>query len=332
LNPATLDDQAKRQELDNLIARVRRHPALYAYFITDEPSAPQFAALGRLVAYLRERDPAHLAYINLFPTYASNEQLGNTGDAVTAYTAHLRQFVAEVKPALISYDHYQFAVAGDNPDYFLNLALVRRAALGAGLPFLNIVQAATWTPSMRVPKPEEMRYLVYTTLAYGAQGISYYIYQCAGHQGGIANADGTPTPLYGALRTLNREFVAVARELQSLRSLGAYHAGMQPPGAEPVPADAVFTFDPQVPVQEYKPPQRVTGLLLGSFGPAREATRATHALVVNLDYQTETTVGLRGPGSLEVFDASSSQWSPVGAGRLELRIPGGSGKLVRQRR
>ena len=55
---------------------MRRHPALYSYFITDEPSAPAFAGLGKLVAYLRQRDPDHLAYINLFPTYASNEQLG----------------------------------------------------------------------------------------------------------------------------------------------------------------------------------------------------------------------------------------------------------------
>ena len=83
LTPASLDDPKQREKLEALIARVRTHPALYAYFITDEPSAAQFPALGRLVAFLRERDPAHLAYINLFPTYASNAQLGNKGDATT---------------------------------------------------------------------------------------------------------------------------------------------------------------------------------------------------------------------------------------------------------
>src|SRR5207253_325496 len=134
-----------------LIERVRQHPALYDYFIIDEPGAAQFLALGKLVAHLRERDPAHLAYINLFPTYASNEQLGTKGDVVAAYQEHLRLFIEQVKPALISYDHYQFAVAGDTPQYFLNLGLIRRASLDAGLPFLNIVQSCTWTPSMRVP-------------------------------------------------------------------------------------------------------------------------------------------------------------------------------------
>jgi hypothetical protein len=36
----------------------------FSYFITDAPSADQFPALGKLVAHLRTRDPAHLAYIN----------------------------------------------------------------------------------------------------------------------------------------------------------------------------------------------------------------------------------------------------------------------------
>src|SRR5215831_10533085 len=101
LAPASLEDAAQKAKLDALLARVRSHPALYSYFITDEPNATNFASLGKLVAYLRERDPAHLAYINLFPTYANNGQLGNKGDTVTAYKEHLRLFVEQVKPALI---------------------------------------------------------------------------------------------------------------------------------------------------------------------------------------------------------------------------------------
>src|ERR1035437_10048737 len=92
------------------------------------------------------------------------------GDPITAYREHLRQYVDIGKPGLISYDHYQFSVTGDSQDYFLNLAMIRRAAQDAGLPFLNIVQACTWTASMRVPTGDEVRYLDYTTLAYGRRG------------------------------------------------------------------------------------------------------------------------------------------------------------------
>jgi hypothetical protein len=331
LTPATLDDPKRLQQLDALIERVRKHPAMYAYYVTDEPSAAQFPGLGKLVHYLRQRDPAHLAYINLFPTYANNDQLGTKGDAVTAYREYLQRFVAEVKPALLSYDHYQFSLAGDNPDYFLNLEMVRRASLEAGVPFLNIVQASTWAPKvMRVPGAEEMRFLVYTTLAYGAQGISYYIYSCANHLGGIANADGTPTELYLPLQKLNREFTIIASQLQSLHSVGVYHAGMLPPGAVPLPADSAIQINPSIPPAEYKKSDRAKGVLLGCFGVSdKNRNQVTHAVVVNLDYKNEITITLRGAAALEVFDAANGKWSGAGRKQMALRLEGGSGKLVR---
>ncbi len=326
LAPATLDDAAQRAKLDDLIARVRNHPALYSYFIVDEPSAGSFAALGKMVAYLRERDPAHLAYINLFPTYATNEQLGTKGEPVTAYKEYLRGYFKTVKPSLLSYDHYQFAQNGDNPDYFLNLALIRRAALDAHVPFLNIVQASTWTPAMRVPAPDELRYLIYTTLAYGGQGISYYVYTAASHSGGIALADGTPTPLYAALWSLNRQFAAIAKELQPLRSLAVYHAGMSPPGAEMLPANAPFRLDPPIASMAFKPPERARGVLLGYFGAA---DKPSHVVVVNLDYKAEQKVGLVGPGRLDRFDAKSGEWIKGNSERLELQLKPGDGVLIR---
>ena len=332
---ATLDDPTRRAALEALILRMKGHPAFEAYHLGDEPTAGAFAGLGELVAFLRERDPAHLAYINLLPIYANNQQLGVDGPIEPAYAEHLRRFVDLVRPALLSYDHYQFTRSNDAPQYFLNLAMVRERAVAAGVPFLNIVQASSWVPgsaasptSPRVPGPDEVRYLVFTTLAYGAQGISYYVYGFPGHEGGMVAPDGTPTPLYEACRTLNREFVAIARELRPLRSLGAYHAGMLPPGAKPVPAGTPFALDPPEPAAEYHTGDRVRGVLLGEFGAG---AAGTHVVVVNLDYKAERTIGLVGPGDLEVFDASTSKWAPAGGPRAELRLPGGGGKLVRVR-
>lgn len=321
LRPASLEDPDRLAQLDALIARICNHPALYAYYIIDEPNASQFPALGRLVGWLRERDPAHLAYINLFPTYASNEQLGTTGDVVTAYKEHVRLYVEQVRPALISYDHYQFRLHGDGDQYFLNLAMIRRAAQDAGVPFLNIVQACTWAPqAMRVPNPDELRYLVYTTLAYGAQGISYYVYACPNHQGSLVALDGTPGPLYRAIVSYNREFVAIARQLQPLRSLAVYHTTMEEPGCEPLPVEAPFRVD------SAKSPAGPRGFLLGFFGPD---TKPTHVVVVNLDYTRQAGTSLIGPKPLHVFDATKDQWTPAKQSPLELRMPPGGGRLVR---
>ncbi len=321
LTPAALDDPKRREQLDALIARVNKHPALYSYHLIDEPNTSQFPALGKLVAYLRQRDPAHLAYINLFPTYATNQQLGTKGDVATAYKEYLLRYVEQVKPALVSYDHYQFKLKGDGDQYFLNLAMIRQAAQKAGVPFLNIVQACTWAPNvMRIPKADELRYLVYSTLAYGAQGISYYVYAHPNHYGSLVNLDGTPGPLYQAVKSCNREFVAIARELQPLRSLGVYHTSMHEPGCEPLPPDASFRLD------SAPSPASPRGFLFGFFGAM---ARPTHAVVVNLTYAAEVKALLAGPGELELFDATTAQWTFAKKTDFELTLPPGGGKLVR---
>ena len=332
LRPETLDSPAELAKLDALIARVKNHPSLYAYWIIDEPGAALFPGLGRLVAYLRGQDPAHLADINLFPTYANNDQLGVKGTTEAAYREYLHQFIETVKPDLLSYDHYHFAVGHDSDQYFLNLGLIRQAALDAGIPFLNIVQGCSWDPSMRVPNGDEMRWLNYTSLAYGAQGLSYYVYGYPKHEGGMARADGTTTPQYEAARVLNREFVAIAAQLQPLRSLGAYHVGKAYRGAEPLPASSLFRLDTGAPGLD---PLPADGMLLGCFGkPGSTGKPAgpTHVLVVNLDYRNAVRTALTGPGPLEVFDLLRRAWKPTGGPRATLVLPPGGGVLVRVRR
>jgi hypothetical protein len=320
LSPNSLDTPQQQQELDAFIDRVRHHPAVYSYFLIDEPSSSLFPQLGKVVAYLRQQDPAHLVYINLFPTYANNEQLGNKGEVVSAYREHLRQYVDKVKPALISYDHYQFAVGKDGEEYFLNLAMIRRAAQESDLPFLNIVQACTWAPSMRVPGTNELRYLVSTTAAYGAKAISYYVYCCANHTGGIALADGTPTPLYHALKMYNREFAAITCELMPLKSLAVYHSTLREHGCEPLPSDAPFRLES---TQNIGSPR---GFLLGYFGKAH---KPTHVIVVNLDYRADAATTLIASGKLQNFAPVSSKWTSLGSRRVVVRLAPGEGRLYR---
>ncbi|MFM8223529.1 MAG: hypothetical protein ACKOJF_31895, partial [Planctomycetaceae bacterium] len=68
------DDREQTRELDELIDRVRNHPAVYAYFLWDEPNASRFPFFGRFVAHLRKLDPTRPAIVNLYPTYASSAQ------------------------------------------------------------------------------------------------------------------------------------------------------------------------------------------------------------------------------------------------------------------
>jgi hypothetical protein len=173
---------------------------------------------------------------------------------------------------------------------------------------------------MRIPDANEVRYLVSTTAAYGARGISYYVYNHPKHFGAIASDDGTPTPLYHALKIYNREFAAIARDLLPLQSLAVYHTAMKEQGCEPLPAGAPFYLD------NSKTPQSPRGFLLGYFG---KNNQPTHVMVVNLDYRAEAVTSLVGPGKLQIFNALAGKWSAASKPPVELRLAPGESRLAR---
>jgi len=51
-------------------------PEVWAYSLQDEPNGSDFSKLGLRVVAIRQQRPGKLAYINLFPDYASAGQLG----------------------------------------------------------------------------------------------------------------------------------------------------------------------------------------------------------------------------------------------------------------
>ena len=345
LRPEVLDDPAKRAQLDALIERVKNHPAMEAYYICDEPGAGAFAALGKLFAYLRERDPAHFAYVNLYPTYANEQQLGVSADAaerarvgypqnfagvgtddktVLRYREHVKRFVETVKPELISYDHYHFLKPDkdgkpvDGKQYFLNLALIRLAALEAKKPFLNIIQANTIEKSWRLPNAQELRFLVFTTMAYGGRGISYFTYWGPPSYNGLYQ-DGKPAPLLGPVVALNKEINAFGPTLMRLNSIAVYHTAPLPYGAEAIPTNA--------PIQITSPGEYVLGL----FGTGRKPTAF---MIVNRDYSHESEatvkVALRG-SKLQEFDRKTGKWvafESLGANRtVNIKLAPGDGRL-----
>ncbi len=235
------------------------------------------------------------------------------------------------------YDHYHFKADGDGNQYFLNLAMMRGTSVAHGRPFVNVIQAVNWMNRWREPGPGEMRFLTYTTLAYGAQGICHFVYNFKNVSSSFFDQkDGDrPLPRYWLCSRLNRDFIAIATQLQPMRSLGAYHLGVIPMGARSLPADSRFTIDPAPPHQPYGNPvlglrneEPINGLLLGCFGKADQTTRV---LVVNLDYERGLTTELVGPGPMESFHAPTGAWHPDRArgARMKLNLPPGGGTLVR---
>lgn len=223
------DDPEFEKNLDGVISDYAKHPALYGYYIVDEPNSAAFPKLAAINQYLLKKDPAHIPYINLFPTYASPEQLGNA-----TYEEHVEQFLSVVQPKLLSYDHYCLFEGAEREGYFLNMEIIRAAAHRHGVPWVNIIQLVPHGP-YRNPSEADLRWQVYTTLAYGSSGILYFTYWTPKDPSwDFRNAvidNGERTEHYERVQRLNAEMKILSPILLKLRSTAVYHTGNIPAGA-----------------------------------------------------------------------------------------------------
>ena len=329
-----VDDPTSAAQLGERIDRVKNHPALYAYALYDEPPAGDFARLAHMKEWVKRRDPNHASWLNLLPCYARQKQLGvEENDKIRAYWEHVRLFGEIFRPEFLSYDHYQFKTNGDAPHYFLNLGIIRQSASAQKIPFWNGLQACTWVPgeaasptSPRIPGPDELRYLVYSSAAYGAQGIYYYVYCAYGHRGAIVSVDGKPDAKYEALKTINRAFVAIASVLSPLDFKGAYFQGRHAPGTTPYCEQALLKITPETPCSELETLKELTDTTLVTRFDT--PGKPTHLMVVNCDYRKDRLLHVEAPSNAEKFDPLSGTWSPVDRA-FDLSLVRGGGVLLR---
>ena len=223
-----VDAWVARRNVISLVKEVGKNPAVFGYYLRDEPGADFFPGLAKVASVLHEEAPDKWAYINLFPNYASPEQLGTA-----SYPEYLRQFCAVCRPTTLSYDHYALMDDGSLRDgYWQNLEQMRAAARSNGLPFWNIVLGVAHF-NYRELSAADCRFQVYSTLAYGARGIAYFTYFSTGFGNSrMAAIDqfGNPTATWGYVQNANLQIAALAPTLLQLNSDDVYHLTNAPVG------------------------------------------------------------------------------------------------------
>ncbi len=218
-------------------------PACWGYGLRDEPNAADFPALAERVAALREARPGKLGYINLFPNYATPAQLGTE-----TYEEHLRQFIQVVNPDVLSMDHYPLMTpsADTRAAYLENLAAMREASLEAGIPFWNFFNTMPFGPHFD-PTEAQLRWQIYSSLAYGAKGVLYFCYWTPrggefAKGGAIITAEGIRTRHYDQARRINAELKALGPTLLALTSTGVRRLPRGEPSAPLLEGSAVASI------------------------------------------------------------------------------------------
>jgi len=231
--PATIARQimlSNRYDLRALVAtagwtptQLPEHPAVWGYKIRDEPNAEDFPRLQETVANIRRARPGRLAYINLFPNYANQRQLGTA-----TYEEHVKRFVEEVDVDVLSMDHYPMMKPGADTRvrYCKNLEVMRKYALQRKMPFWNFFNSMPFG-SHSDPTEAQLRWQIYTSLAYGAKGVLYFCYWTPrGREfpkgGAIITAEGRKTRHYDQAKRINQAIKNLGPTLMKLTSTALY--------------------------------------------------------------------------------------------------------------
>jgi len=184
------------------------YDSLLRYEVNDEP--PQsvmdhWLLVQRILAAVDPKRPAFSCFSNP----------GSLGKATTGST-EISEAVFDIYPHMSSTPLQTLGNFLPTLDRFMSVV--------DDLPTWVVLQAFSEPPGRRYPTAEELRAVTYLSLAAGAKGVFYFIYQympaCPWH--GMVKFDGTPLPIYATATTL-------AQELQKLSPLLLTLAPANPP-------------------------------------------------------------------------------------------------------
>jgi hypothetical protein len=268
-----VDEAIARSNVTSVVKETGAHPAVYGYYLRDEPGADYFPGLAKVAALFRELAPGKWAYINCFPNYAENWQLNATN-----YNDYLERFIHTVQPTTLSYDNYSIMDNGSLREvYWTNLEEMGAAARKYHLPFWNIVLSVGHF-SYREPTAADFKFQVYSSLAYGAKGIAYFTYfapQVGNYRMAPIDQFGNETVNWRNMQYVNLQIQKLAPTLLQLNSDEVYHFGTVPGGCHGPSTNSLVTA--------------IGGQMLAGDFTHRDGTR--YVMLVNKDLQKSAPCG-----------------------------------------
>ena len=232
-----------RDNMEDAIAKLKNHPALFMWHIKDEPKYKDFETVAKTIRRIDAVDGKHPCYVNHIAD-------ASVSMGVPDYAAYMERMLREFRPKLISADFYPCRLSDTaravpyrdignevyvSPKWYRQLeylsGLARRERLPLAL-FACDVAHNVIDYVYPVPTVAMLRLQMYSNLAYGARMLQYFTYwnpysktPLKFHES-IIREDGTRSPIYDRVRQVNRElqaraFVFMEAELVSVEHTGA---------------------------------------------------------------------------------------------------------------
>ena len=254
-NWAAMTDEEIDERIRTTVEKSKDHESVIGYYLIDEPGAKSFPALAKAVAAVKKYDPGRIAYINLFPRYATTNTVENPNSQLetNSFTEYLERYVQEVKPQFISYDNYMVEYSDDMQEpgmaavYYGDLLEIRGIALKYKLPFWNIVSCNRIQGLTPPPSPARFAFQAYTTLAAGGRGIGWFIYyarESSGFSYSPVDSQGRRTVSWQYQQAINTHINTLGPIMNRLNSTGIYFTSPTPtPDLPELPGKLIKKID-----------------------------------------------------------------------------------------
>lgn len=307
------------------IEETRDMPNVLGFGLMDEPGAYNFKGLARAVDTIKKHAPGKLAYINLYPGYAST--VGADADSqlgAYSFEEYLERYVQDVKPQFISYDNYMIEYSEDTRDwnqaivFFTDLFTVRKIALKYDLPFWHIGSSLCIMSNSSAPSPTRFAYQAYAPLCAGAKGLTWFLYYPLSWRESPIDKNGNKTLTWNYMKQINDQALALGKTLLDYRSTEFGVTQLfseekypnlpklpQCPNNLMVNLKGTYSGRGQYENQDAK-------FMVGEFESLKDNSRA--AMVVNLDVERSVLANFEKPEDAKTI----LQVSPVDAQAREL--------------
>ncbi len=282
------DEKILNEYYRKIITPLMKHPSLFCYQILDEPPAnlfDNFHVANRILAHI---DPARPS----FSCLCQEQELHRTSKMGTQ---------------MIVFDRYPLW-KGSKPgeyDFRVFIKLLDMLKENAKeIPYWMVVQTCAMDreKGLRYPTPEELRLMVYLSLAHNAKGIFFFLHNSYTQEEkllGLVDIDLKPQPLYA-------ETAKIAQELKELSSFLL----------EIQPVDSIVKYEGNFDVQMFK---------------GKDNKR--YVIIANLDVlSSRTFTGVldsdEGKKIKSLRNVLNKQIVPVENGRFTCEMPPGAGYIM----
>ena len=296
----TITDEEADEFINQMVASTKDDPTVLGYYVTDEPGAKKFPGLAKIVAAIKKHAPGKLAYINLFPSYAST--IGANVDSqlqTYTFTEYLERYVQEVKPQFLSYDNYQVEYSEDMTKedranvYWRDIIEIRRVALKYNLPWWNIVSSLAIREVSSPPSVSRIAFQAYTSLAAGANGLGWFLFYSVGDSNsefdfGPIDKIHERTITWNFLRDVNEQTSVLGKILNKFRSTNIWFS--QPSDLLPANPEDLLNGVNIAYQEEITDVAGTPSVMVGEF-KAKEGNQKA-VMVVNLDFGRSITASL----------------------------------------